>query len=338
MDLKYKVTDETIEVSGMDLTSYRHKKLVYLGSFYVKDLREDSGAMVADYVEGDRPLTRYRDSIHDMHVGWKTPLVELVASFMKVAYLVSRGIIYQPFEEPENFIYNMNKHRVQVVGRQDNTLRYLDEPFLDWVMEMIGFLISEEDTIDFGYLTHQEYYDNMDNEHKDLYQGYLEQKDFQALVEYTLEPSVIEVLDQFTPLSRIPIDNNPLVKEVLAKSIDEKEAYLKEEQEKHEAEQQKVEIEKQQNEVSEQQGYLDTGKSKREIRNELKSRKKSYTSKKRVMQQDKIDRYREELGIPEDKPLESRKRRGENFIPTIASLLFLAFSIWLAYTFFTWVF
>lgn len=336
MDLKYKITKQSTEVSGMDLTSYRHKKLIFLGSFYVKDLREDRGAMVADYVEGDVPLTRYRDTIHSMHVGWKTPLVELVASFMKVAYLVSRGVIYQPFEEPENFIYNKGKHRVQVVGRHDTTLRYLDEPFLDWVMEMVGFLISSEDSIDFGYLTHQEYYTNMDTEHKDLYQGYLEQKDFQAIVEYTLEPSVIEVLDQFTPLSHIPIDNNPLVREVLAKSIDEKEAYLKEEQEKQEAEQRKVNVEQKQEEDT-HQGYMNTGKSEREIRKGLKDKKNRYTNRQRLMKQDKIDKYREDLGIPEDKPLTLRKRRGENVIPTIASLLFLIFAIWLAYTFYMWL-
>lgn len=330
MELDYRLTEDTLEVSGMDLTNYRHKNSVFMGSFYAKELYENNGNMVIDLEDGDKSLIEYRDSIHGMHVGWKKPLVELVASFMKVAYTVSRGVIYQPFEDPENFIYNERKHRLQIVGRLDTTLGYIDEDFLDWVLECIGFIISEEDSSEFGYLTHQEYFANMDKDRKELYRGYLEQKDFHSLVKYTLETSVIEALDQYREISRPPIDNHPLVRDVLAKSVDEKEAHL-EEQAQLEKEQQEETAE----EETEEELVVTEKKSREKFKR--KKREKRYNNTQKVLQQDKIDEYRNQLGIPEDKNEYDKTRKGVNLLPNLLSILFLIFAIWLAYTFFMWL-
>lgn len=335
MEPEYRVTDDTIEITGIDLTSWRHKNSVYLGSFYVKELREDKGAMLADRVAGDKLFINYRDSIHEKAIGWKTPLVELVTSFMKVAYLVSRGVIYQPFEDPDNFLYNVNKHRLQVVGRYDTTLKYVDETYLDWVMEFIGFTISSERPDQFGYLTHQEYYNNMDKDHKELYKGYLQCKDLQELITYTLEPSVIEVLEEYVPINRLPIDNKPTIREVLEKSVDEKEKLLKEEQEelaKQQAEHQKRIMLEQESKIATE---LPTKHKPKKVKKPVKS--KGYSNKSKLYNQDKLDAYREQLGIPEDKHETNKKRRGSEVLPTVASIAFLIFAVGLAWKFYMWL-
>lgn len=330
MEIEYRLTGNTLEITGMDLTQWRHKNSVYLGSFYVKEITEQQGKITVEFVSGDTTLVNYRDSIHEMHVGWKTPLVELLSSFMKVAYLISRGVVYQPFEDPENFIYNKTSHRIQMAGRYDTTLNYIDEEFLDWVMEVIGFLISKETTEEFGYLTHQEYYNNMDADHKELYKGYLQQRDFESLIEYTLEPSVIEVLDDYTPISRIPINNKPTIRAVLEKSVGDKEKMLKEEALKKES------LHQQESELTdandEDIDYDEQLKKRKQLKKSNKTKKR-----KRRGRDDKINEYRKQLGIPEDKEERTYKRKGANVIPMIFSLLLLAFSIWIAWSFFTWL-
>ena len=332
MDISYFVTDDRIEIQGLDLAGWRHKNSVYLGSFYVKELSEDKGKLYATIEAGDKTFVNYRDSIHGKRVGWKTPLVDLVSSFMKVAYLVSRGVIYQPLEDPENFIYNVNKQRLQVVGRYDSTIRYIDGDFLDWVLEVIGFTISQERPNQFGYLTHKEYYDNMDEEHQELYKGYLECKDFQSLVEYTLEPSVIGVLKEYVPITRLPIDNKPTIREVLERSVEEKQKQLEEERERRSTVED-LEV----GNTGDMGEDVDLDRKKSTKPKKIRQTKE-YSKEDRMMQQDKIDEYRRDLGIPEDRDDDYPRKRSSGVVSTLLSLAFLAFTIWLAWEFYTWLF
>lgn len=325
LEIEYIETKEGVEIKGLNLSKWRHKNSVYYGSFYAKELQEVDNKLVTYWELGDRPFLEYRDKIHSKQVGWKTQVVDLVSSFMKVAYLVSRGVIYQPFEDPENYIYNTTKHRLRVVGRYDSTITHVDENFLDWVLEMVGFIISKERPNQFGYLTHQEYYDRMDSEHQKLYEGYLKCEDFSGLVEYTLESSVLDVLKEYVPITKLPIDNRPKVKDVLESSVSEKKQVLEKEKEElgmrdlHKG----------------STGSVNTSINQKRV---MKGNQPKKVKSKKVSGDKRFDAMRERLGVPEDRRKVEVKRKGSGVLPLMLSTGFLAGVVWLAWAFYLWIF
>lgn len=345
MDIIYNKTDNHLEIRGMDLSVFKHKNSVYLGSLYAKEIREESGSMVVAYHEEDRYLLEYRDSIHAMKVGWKTPLVDLVSSFLKVAYLVSRGVMYKPFEDPDNFIYNVNGQRLQMAGRYDKTLDYLDDEYLDWVLEVIGFIISKERPTKFGYISHYDYMDNMDAEHRELYLGYLKRKDFEDLILYALEPSVVQALDDYLPIGREPINTNPTIRGIIERELEEREELLREQEEREERKRLELEkrqaLKKQAQQKPNRFGLLkgnsvnDKPKAKKQASNKANANR--YRNKELLLQHDKIDEYRNQLGIPMDKKEGVRERKGSQLLPTLLSIICLALAIYVAYMFYTWL-
>lgn len=332
-------------LKGDILKNIKHREVLFTGGFYEKELEETKAGVYAEMEKDDLILVDYRDKIHNKEEGSKKELVELITSFMTIIYLVKRGVIYEPFRSPMNFVHNEKTLRLQVMGRKGSELAKVDEDFLEWVLKMIAFMISEKPVDTFEEYELIDYARDLDQDKRKLLAGYLKNNDLEGLFEYTIEESLRDILDDYLPIKRVPKDNKPSIVEIKEK-MEEKEreriARIEEEQRRIERQKEELARLKRAEELRKEKeslkakvkGLFTRSKEKERIRKE-----REFSERQRLLREDDVDRYREDLGLSEGKRPKNYAVRTVimETILDLVSIGFLVGAIYLAYVFVTWL-
>lgn len=330
---------------------FKQENQLTKGGFYEKELEIREDGVYVELKEGDLNLVNYRDEIHSKEVGWKSPLVELISSFMIVVYLIKKGVIYEPYRTPLNFIHNKNTMRVQVIGRKERELEEVDSDFLEWVMNMIAFIISEEKVEVFEEFDLLDYARELSDEKMKMLSGYLDNRNLEELFEYTIEESVRSVLDDYLTIGKTPLNNKPSIQALLVRMEREERERKKEEElikKKEEELKKKKEIEdkKKKGRISQQEEKSKKGlfggifsKREDEESRQNKENKKEYSAKQKLLREDDLDKYRKDLGIKEDKG-EIKVKNKFHVVDLIYNLIGIGVftgALYIAYQFYIWL-
>lgn len=330
---------------GDILKDIKHREVLFTGGFYEKELEETKAGVYAEMGEEDLILVDYRDKIHSIEEGSKKELVELISSFMTIVYLVKRGVIYEPFRSPMNFVHNKETLRLQVMGRKGTELPEVDEAFLEWVLKMIAFIISEKSVDTFEEYEIMDYARDLEHDKKKLLEGYLKNNDLEELFEYTIEESLRGILDDYLEINRVPKDMKPSIvgiKERMKEKEQLRVAEIEEEQRKIEKQREErlklvraEELRKEQQKLSNRVKRLfHKNKGKGRVRKEGE-----FSERQRLLREDDVDRYREDLGLSKGKKPKNYAARTiimETMLDLV-SVGFLAGALYVAYMFVTWL-
>lgn len=341
MGIEYVEVENGYLLKGEALRDVKHREVLYTGGFYEKQLEDTKLGVYAEMFEGDLSLTNYRDKVHSKEKGSKNDLVGLISSFMTVVYLVKRGVLYEPFRSPKNFVHSDTSLRLQVMGRKGTELSVVDDDFLEWVIKMIAFIISEEPVETFEELEVIDYARGLDKDKGKMLSGYLGNKDLDSLFEYTIEESLRDVLDDYVTIGRVPKDDRPSIDELMVRiGIEERERVEREavENKKREVLRRKQELavkaEKEGTIKSKLKGIF--GKKEKVKVNRVKE---DYTVEQKVLRKDDLDGYRKEMGVREEKKHKNYAARIV-IMETLSDLLsvgFLAGAVYVAYMFYLWL-
>lgn len=211
-----KVGDQlVVKITPDESRAIKHKLDVFQKHWYQLELKENGlGNIYANVIDRqDLMLVDVRDSLNNLdEATWTTRINNLLAGYISNIYLVTKGIIFEPYIHPNNFIYSPAVSRILTFYRKDSHLKVISQDFYDSVYKMMAFLLSKAPVSDYNNMEIVDIEDYMELHQYLLFTKLLEEASISNLVKYFLSDTDIDRLDSY--LTIVPEGEPAYVREL----------------------------------------------------------------------------------------------------------------------------
>lgn len=189
-----------VKISPEESRAMRHKLDVFQKHWYQLELKENGlGNIYANVIDRqDLMLADVRDTLNTLdEATWATRINNLLAGYISNIYLVTKGVIFEPYLHPNNFIYSPAVSRILTFYRKDSHLKVISQGFYEDVYKMIAFLLSKAPVAEYNNMDIVDIEDYMELHQYLLFMKLLEEASIDNLVKYFLSDTDRDRLDSY---------------------------------------------------------------------------------------------------------------------------------------------
>lgn len=204
-----------IKITPEESRAIKHKLEVFQKHWYQLELKENGlGNIYANLIDRqDLMLVSVRDSLNELdEATWITRINNLLAGFISNIYLVTKGVIFEPYMHPNNFIYSPAVSRILTFYRKDSHLKVISQEFYEEVYKMIAFLLSKAPVEQYHEMSIVDIEDYMELHQYMLFMKLLDEASIDNLVKYFLSDTDIDRLGSY--LTIVPEGEPAYVREL----------------------------------------------------------------------------------------------------------------------------
>lgn len=199
-DFKKVGSQLVVKTSPEESRALKHKLDVFQKHWYQMELKENGlGNIYANLIDRqDLMLVDVRDNLNELEESiWITRINNLLGGLISNIYLVTKGVIFEPYIHPNNFVYSPAVSRILTFYRKDNSLKVVSQSFYEEIYKLIAFLLSKAPVDEYDTMSIVEIEDYMELHQYMLFVKLLDEGSIDKLAKYFLSDTDIDRLDSY---------------------------------------------------------------------------------------------------------------------------------------------